>query len=339
MAGIQKDWRGQLTGCQYAFSGINNVIDPSNLDLEAGEVVDAVNVDFDNTNSVNRRFGYSRVTIGDFHSAWENDTKTLAYMVSGSYIYEFDGTDALAIIAVTPDLRMEFIQVNDVVVYSNGVDFGLIGGQFRQTRTYSPEFKVATTGGRNLEFYNGRLYFSKENSLYCTDVFDVEHVDVRFNRVATFPHTVTMCKRVEDGLWLGTEKYVYFLRGDDLQEGGFEQIIKAKSGVVYGTARKTNAEYVPLAKTNNTVVLFLTTAGICSGGDGGSYINHSFNKVTFDTSTKGASTIRTTKGISQYVVTFDVDSGYEYNPYPTTVGTYAQFEMTVPKVTLDATLN
>lgn len=338
-SGIQHDWKGGLTGCQYTFAGINNIIDPSNLDVESGEVVDAVNVDFDNTNSVNRRFGYSRVLIGDYHSAWENDTKTLAYMVSGGYIYEFDGTNSMAVMPVTPGLRMEFVQVNDVVAYSNGIDFGILGGVFKQTRTYSPEFKTATTGGRNLEFYNGRLYFSKENSLYATDAFDVEHVDVRFNRVATFPNAITMCKRVEDGLWLGTEKYVYFLRGDDAREGGFEQIIKAKSGVVYGTARKTNAEYVPLAKSNNTVVLFLSTAGICAGGDGGSYVNLSFNKVTFDTGTSGTSTIRTSKGISQYVVTFDVDSGYEYNPYPSLVGIYAQTNLTAPKVVLDATLN
>ncbi len=319
-AGVQRDYKGTLTGCAYAFGGINNIIDPSNIDIDQGKVVDAINIDFDNTNSASRRYGYSRFyapLTGYFHSGWSNDAKTVAYMVKDEWIYELDIDDTLplAIIEVTPNLRMEFVQVNDVIAYSNGVDFGIIGGSSSQTRTYSPEFKAATKGGRCLEFYNGRLYFARGNSLYCTSTFDIEHVDVRFTRVATFQNTITMCKRVEDGLWLGTERYVYFLRGDDLQEGGFEQIIVAKAGVVYGTACKTNAEYIPEAQATNNVVIFLSSAGICSGSNSGKYINHSFNEVTFDTGVSGTATIRTEHGISQYVVCFDTDANYEFNPY------------------------
>ena len=90
-SGVQRDFRGGLVGCQYIFSGMNNIIDPTNLDLEAGKVVDAVNVDFDNTNSANRRTGYKKKYSGAYHSAWSNDTKTKAYLVLNSYIYEYDG--------------------------------------------------------------------------------------------------------------------------------------------------------------------------------------------------------------------------------------------------------
>jgi hypothetical protein len=315
-SGIQRDWKNNLTGCQYIFDGINNIIDPTNLDLESGALVDAINVDLDNTNSANRRNGYVKTFAGTYHSGWSNDSKSIAYMVSNGWIYEFDGvTTPYPIIQVTSNNRMEFVQVNDVVVYSNGSDFGVIGNSSQQIALYSEEFKTQTLGGRTLEFYNGRLYYSRDNSLYCSDVFDVEHTDVRYNRVATFPHVVTMCKRVEDGLWIGTEKYVYFLKGDDIREGGFEQIVVSKAGVVYGTACKTNAEYIPEAQATNNVVVFLTTAGICSGGNGGKYTNHSFNTVTFDVGSTGTATIRNEHGISQYLACFDVDSGYEYNTY------------------------
>lgn len=320
-AGIQRDWQNKLKGCQYIFNGINNIINPTNLDIDSGFVVDAINVDLDNTFSASRRKGYTLYDDSrSYHSAWGNDTKTMAYMVCNSYLYEFDGQGfPYPIIPLTSNARMEFCQVNDVVVYSNGVDFGVLGGYNTQTTTYSPEFKAATKGGRNLEFYNGRLYFSRGNSLYCTDTFDVEHVDIRFTRVATFQNTITMCKRVEDGLWIGTEKYVYFLKGDDIREGGFEQIIIAKAGVVYGTACKTNAEYVPEADNTNNVIIFLTSGGICSGGNSGKYVNHSFNEVTFDVGLSGTAFIRTTRGISQYVVCFELDDKYEYNPYLTEI--------------------
>ena len=322
--GIQRDYYGKLIGCGFGFSGINNIIDSTNLDIDKGRVADAINVDFDNTNSVNRRLGFTAVTgTSGFHSGWNNDNKTCAYMVANSWIYEWDADDDLPtpLVQLSNNNPCEFCQVNNVVVYSNGTDFGVLGGSNQQTHTYSPEFKSSTLGGRCLEFYNGRLYFARENSLHCTDTFDVEHVDVRFNRVATFPHAITMCKRVEDGLWIGTEKYVYFLKGDDIREGGFEQIIVAKSGVVYGTACKTNAEYIPEAQATNNVVIFLSTAGICSGSSGGKYVNHSFNEVTFDTGNAGCATILNKNGVSLYITNFNIDAGEEYNPYRSNIYT------------------
>jgi hypothetical protein len=320
VVGVQHDPQGQLKGCQYIFSGMNNIIDSTNLDVSTGRVVDGINVDFDNTNSANIRRGYTVSYAGAYHSGWSNEDRTVAYMVSSSWLYEFDGEGApYAIIHLSNNNHCEFCQVNDVVVYSNGTDFGVLGGSFSQRQTYSPEFKVATSGGRCLEFYNGRLYFARGTSLYCTDTFDVEHVDVRFSRVATFQHTITMCKRVEDGLWIGTEKYIYFLAGDDIREGGFTQTIVAKAGVVYGTACKTNAEYVPEAQNINNVVIFLSTGGICSGGNGGKYVNHSFNEMSFDVGASGTATIHNIMGMSLYTVVMDMDAEYEYNPYVTDI--------------------
>jgi len=319
-SGIRKNSRtGDLEGCQYTFSGMNNITDPTNLDVSTGRVVSGINVDFDDDNSASLRRGYTVEYSGSYHSGWSNDDNTVAYLVSGGWIYEFDSKGApYAIIQLSNNNHCEFCQVNDVVVYSNGTDFGVIGGTFNQRQTYSPEFKRATLGGRCLEFYNGRLYFARGNSIYCTDTFDIEHVDVRFSHVATFQHTATMCKRVEDGLWIGTEKYVYFLAGEDITSG-FKQTIVAKAGVVYGTACKINAEDIPKAQNTNTLVMFLTTGGICSGGNGGKYINHSFNEMSFDVGASGTATIHSYMGVSLYVVVVETDSEYNYNPYVTDI--------------------
>jgi hypothetical protein len=323
--GIKRDNQNRLIGAQYIFGGMNNIIDPTCLELETGKVIDGVNVDFDNLDAASLRRGYTIVYSGSFHSGWNNNEKTTIYMVSNSWIYEFDGEGApYAIIQLSNNNRCEFCQVNNVVAYSNGVDFGIIGGEFKQKRTYSPDFKKATIGGRCLEFFNGRLYFAIGNSLHCTDAFDVEHVDVRFNRVATFPHTITMCQRVSDGLWVGTEQYVYFLEGTDIigssspwegAKGGYRQNIVAKAGVVYGSACKINSEFIPEAQNTHTVILFLTTKGICSGGNSGKYFNHSFNEMSFDANVSGIATVINVDGLSQYVVVVDVDEKFEYNPF------------------------
>jgi hypothetical protein len=323
--GIKRDLQGKLIGAQYIFGGMNNIIDPTCLEIETGKVIDGVNVDFDNLNATSLRRGYTKVYNGSFHSGWNNNEKTTVYMVSNGWIFEFDGKAApYAIVQLSNNNRCEFCQVNDTVAYSNGMDFGLIGGSFTQRQLYSPAFKKDTLGGRCLEFYHGRLYFARGTSLFCTDTFDIEHVDVRHTRVATFPHTITMCQCVNDGLWIGTEQYVYFLPGEDVigsaspwegAKGGFRQSIVAKAGVVYGSACKLNAEFIPEAQNTDTVIVFLTTKGVCSGGNTGKYFNHSFNEMSFDANVSGIATIRNMDGLSQYVVVVDVDEEFEYNPF------------------------
>jgi len=315
-AGIQRDWQQKLTGCQYAFAGIDNITDPSNLDISQGKVVDGFNAYFDNTNSAKRRAGYILRQPGKYHSGWNNDLKTIAYMIKDEFIYAFDGSTPYVVAAITMGhLRMEFCQVNNVVAYSNTVDFGIIGGSNTQQGIYSQLYKRPVLGGRTLEFYNGRLYFSRGNNLYCTDTFDVEHVDVRHARVATFPHTITMCRRVEDGLVVGTEKFIYFLSGNDILDAGFEQITIAQAGVIYGTSCRINAEYVPESQARDTLVIFLSTAGICTAAPGGHYVNHSFKEVSFDIGSEGTALVRNERGVVLYTVCFDLDSSFDYNPY------------------------
>lgn len=324
--GPQRNSNGQLIGCRYMFNGINNQYDPSTIKIEDGKVIDAVNVYFDNANAVIRRLGYSRLYSGDYKYAWNNDTKSCAYMVKDFSIYLFDGVNAPYPVATITNniLPMEFLQINDIVVYSNTVDFGILGGVNNQKKTYSPDFKINTFAGRCLEYYHGRLYLSVNNTLYCTDTFDIEHMDIRKNHVATFPHTITMCKRVVDGLWIGTEKYVYFLQGDDIIEtsspyndmkGGFTQHQIIKASVLYGTACKVNSEFLPEAQCTDHLVVFLTSEGICSGGNTGKFMNHSFNEVSFDTGVNGTATIVYIDGTAQYIVSFDMDAGYYFNPY------------------------
>lgn len=330
--GFKKDSQGKIERATFNFAGMNNIIDPADIDISKGEVIDGLNVDFNTMNNVSVRDGYSQVTSGTFyHSGWNNITRTRAYFVSNSIIYEWDGVNPpIALLTLSNNNQVEFCQVNNAVAYSNGVDFGIFGDNFTQTRTYSSQFKAATLGGRCLEFYNGRLYFSRVNSLYCTDTFDVQHVDVRWNRVAIFPHAITMCKFVDDGLVIGTTEYLYFLKGDDILTGGmaytsragFKEHILAKAGVIYGSVVKINSEYMPEAQGIESLVVFLTTKGICSVANDGKYMNHSYNTVSFDVGQWSTGFVRIVEGSPYYTVCFKQDSEIDYTPYSITSNIY-----------------
>ena len=312
--GIKRDWQDKLTGCSYMFSGLNNVVDPYNIPVDKGQVSKALNVDIDNTNSISRRYGYSSVIASTTaHSGWSNGA--IALYVDGGYLKSFNGSSSTTIDVVTQTARMWYVQVNDVVLYSNGLEHGIIGGSFSQTRTYSPDFKEATHFGICLEFYNGRVYHAINNTVYCTDTFDIEHSDVRHKHVLTLKSKVNMIKRVEDGLYVGSEDQTHFLKGNDIIEGGFDLSIIADYGVVLGTCQHSTGDYFPESKANGPIAVWTSKRGICTGGAGGHYINHSIGTVSIPEALQGASLLRDNDGFRQYI-TAVTGSITEYNPYP-----------------------
>lgn len=313
-AHVNRDYKDALTGASYMFFGLNNVLDPYNLPIEKGWVPRAENVDIDNTNSISRRVGYtSKISTTSAHSGWSNNVD--AYYVDDAFLKSFNDNTSSTIDILTSSARMWYVQANDVVVYSNGTDSGMIGGTFTQTATYSPDFKISTSLGTNLEFYNGRVYHAKNNSVYCTDIFDIEHSDVRHQHVATFKDKVTMIRRVEDGLYIGTLGWTYFLAGNDIIEGGFEQQTIADYGVILGTDVSSTGDFFPESKARNQIVIWTSTRGICTGGASANFINHSIGIVSIPEVNQGAGLLRDINGIRQYIVTL-IGDPTEYNPYP-----------------------
>ena len=310
---VHNDYRDGLTGATYMFSGLNNMIDPYNLPIDKGQLPKAENVDINNTNSISRRSGYlNKISTTSAHSGWSNGSTAL--YVDGGYLKSFNGTSSTTIDIVTPNKKMYYVDANDVIVYSNGIESGFIGGSFTQTTTYSKDFKEPTKLGILLCFYNGRIYHAKENTLFCTDSFDIEHADVRQQKVATFADAITMIRRVNSGLFVGTEKQVIFLKGTDAVSGGFDLIIKANYGVVLGSDSAITTEYLSEGQGVGEAVIFTTTEGVCIGTDSGSFKNHSIATLSIPSSYSSASMIRDINGFKQYIVSLNTQLPIK-NPY------------------------
>ena len=146
-------------------------------------------------------------------------------------------------------------------------------------------------------------------------MFDLEHSDVRHKNVATFRDKVTMIRKVEDGLYVGTLSTTFFLRGNDIIEGGFDLEILADYGVILGTDVATTGDYFPESKARGIIAVWTSTRGICTGGSGSNYLNHSIGTVSVPEAQQGAGLIRDLGGYRQYITTL-IGTNTEYNPYP-----------------------
>jgi hypothetical protein len=172
------------------------------------------------------------------------------------------------------------------------------------------------------EYFNGTLYFARDNFVYCSKTFDTTVEDIRFNIVAGFPHPVTMISRVTDGIYVGTEKHIYFLKGTGFNfnskgilNDGFTQRQVSTFGVIKGSDVRVNSTLVPDAKAENTVVLCSTALGIFALTDGGNYLNMSAGQITMPIGTSAIALFREQNKVYQYIVCYNVqDSLYVGNP-------------------------
>jgi len=122
---ILRDNNGNLSGARFAFAGMNFMVDPADIDLASGQCVDICNGDVDYAANVSRRSGSVLHLGGNITSAWAN-SDAIYCVENGKLCRVID--DAITPFANSPTMLdlVEFKQVNNVVVYSDGVTIGLI---------------------------------------------------------------------------------------------------------------------------------------------------------------------------------------------------------------------
>lgn len=307
MGQIHYDRAGTPYLVEFDFLTMVNKVDPARLNLERGECPAIINMLTTRTGNAFTRDGFTQVISGEVWGGWSNGT--VAYYMRGSYLCSFDGTTETILTMITPTTDYDFCEVNDVVVFSNGIDILFLEGDSVSYPDMPVEnFEVATVPGVSLEFYNGRLYIANGNCIYCTKSFNLSVMDERMCVIATYDCPVTMIRRVDDGMYVSTEREVFFLQGDDpFGEGGFKQEILASTGCIKGTAIKTNGDAFPAADIQGSVVVFATPKGIFVGGNGGSYKNLSFDKISYGYGERGAAAYYEKNGEHYYLVSMPQD--------------------------------
>ena len=309
------------------FAGMNNVKDPAELDVSTGEAALLANVYATNGGGFRLREGRTSVQSGEFHSGWSNGSR--AFVVKGTWLYEFDGTYLSPLANVRAGLPMAYCQVNSLIVASNGADY-LIIDQYgaspaspdlnRKITTKSGEesicYKVAPPAGQCLAFYNGRLFIASGGIVYCTDSLTVDTCGMGKMIVDAYDGTVTALLPVDDGIYVGTTTEINFLSGPDpFAEGGFIKKRVAGYGIIYGTGVITDAAKVPRLEIPGTVAVFATPQGVCYGGNGGVFRNESLGVVSYQYGESGAAAMVENDGLTHYVVslptTYDARNRYE----------------------------
>lgn len=307
------------------FDGLKNTVTRERL--KPTELETAKNIDLDDAGQARRRRGTRRVANGSWHSAYSDPSGLVLGVKDGVLgIVQPDYTFDPLLPSVGIE-HLDYVRVGDVVYFSSLLTsgkFDLVSGQvlpWGQTggdaQWISPVIIPTPTLGpvngymlgkppmaTDLTYWNGRIYLGCGKMLWLTELYLYDYVD-KTRTFFQFEDDITMLAAVTDGVYVGTRSMVYFLSGPTIKE--LKRVPLMSAGAVHGSAVQVPAEQIkpqinqdPLSPTKNAV-MFLTTAGIVAGFDGGVTYNLTQADVLLPSAGQAAAMYRRQDGINQFV--------------------------------------
>lgn len=119
------------------FAGINNVLDPERVhsmptrDNPSVDLVDAVNVDLDDSGQVKRRSGLTLKHAGAAHSLWSKGDECLFVQAGALKRLNPDFTSTVLATGLTAAAPNNYVEVNGRTYFTNGFQTGLVDGLVR----------------------------------------------------------------------------------------------------------------------------------------------------------------------------------------------------------------
>lgn len=272
-------------------SGLNTKSDPVRIgfdgDTGVRALARAVNVLTENDGRLSRRKGSTRVSTGNYRSAWNDGGVPLC--VKDNYLCLIqDDLSIKQLRAVTTGARMSYCWYWDRIYYSNGYEQGYVSGgedhDWDPETWPGPDTDRQLTGppmGHLLTELNGRIYIAAENAVYCSErgypgVFWLE------GRYHLYPSRIKFLKACTDGVWVGDGHGIYWIEGVDPEEQTERRV--ADYPVIEGTDLYVHSDELGYEGLigSGLAIKVLTTKGIATLGRAGFYHNETLHTIEHD---------------------------------------------------------
>ena len=294
------------------FLGIDNTSDLTS-DRIKGQGIFAYecdNVDIDDENKPHRRDGDSELVVSgsEKHSIW-SDGEIFLY-VDGTSFKKLNTDDSVTtlITGIDPTDRMAYVKDNNTIFFSNSSIVGyVVNGLSYSFPDPNQTFKTRMVGGQLLEVFNNRLYAANGPNLFFSDATVKTRMDKRKNAIA-FHNRITMLKAVLDGLYVGIDDAVFFLKGTD-PITDFIQMKITDNGVKEGSAIAVDDDDIGRGATGRTVYWTSQTGAVYKGFPGGAVIQCQGGLFAIDNLDIGTAILKYDHGYQQYVFISQLEAG------------------------------
>lgn len=160
----------------------------------------------------------------------------------------------------------------------------------------------APLAGQDVAYSRGRIYTAVDDLVYATAPLGYEYMDRR-DYIALDGTTVRFVIGVEGGLYVGTEKAVYFLRGETLQDLAPTTVVSgfgvAGSAINVDGFEATNDKSL----AGRQCAMFATEIGVFFGSNDGAVSNLTLDRFQSNMARIGSAVLRTSDSLTQYLLT------------------------------------
>lgn len=153
-------------------------------------------------------------------------------------------------------------------------------------------------------YYRGRMYYAHGNVLWASLPFNFELIDYSQDYVA-FDGDILMCAPVNDGLFVATNDYHYFVSGNDPQDFNSRKVLD------YGAIRSAPVAVSKIGDRPDGM-LWASNRGAIAGFDGGQVINMTDGVFAFGDAGSASGVYREQDGQKHLVISFN-DETVPYN--------------------------
>lgn len=304
-----------------AWKGLRNTVSAERLGPD--ELVTARNVDLDDAGQPHRRRGYTRVAEGNWHSLFRSGRGIYAVR-DGDLVKVRPGYTTQILASGLGPGPLAWCEVGPTLYFSSAVDsgkisaadvvtdWGAVGGDGTWlSPVVNPTATLNPVRGKQLGkppmatamcWLNGRIWMASGATLWATELYLYDFVDKTRNYLM-FESDITVVGAVTDGMYVGTRSGVWFLTGT-LAE--MRRVPVLTAGAVPGSLVPAPPDLVsPQREHSRSAVLFLTTAGLCVGHDGGALDNLTETRVLLPDAERAAALFRRQDGVNQYIAVAD----------------------------------
>lgn len=309
------------------FKGIRNTVARERLAMD--ELQAARDIDLDDSGQPRRRRGRTLKLAGNFHSL-KNIGERILGVKDG--VLGVVGTDYTftSLGATVGSERLGYTQVDQTTFFSSLDASGKILGSAVSawgaaddagvwlSPVVTPSDTLGEVFGRfikappmaqEIAAHNGRIYLAAGKYLWATELFLFDYVDKTRNFIQ-FESEITLLAPVDDGLYVGTGKGLYFLSGT-LSEGHKSKKVHSghviRGSATYAPATDFGADYMSEA------VVAMTDRGVCVCMNGGQVTDRTAGMVVFPEAQSAAPLYREDAGANSYVVVTDSRGGPQAN--------------------------
>lgn len=146
--------------------------------------------------------------------------------------------------------------------------------------------------------HNGRILLGVGHHVlftlpYRDDLVDPVRMSYRFDSA------VRLIAPVQGGVYVGTDNAIEWLAGDDIETA--QRDVKATYGAVPRTLTYVDGSFLGKVQLAGRCALFATQEGLCAGGQGGQFVNLTFDRYSYPAADAGAGLVFQQDGRDRFI--------------------------------------